>query len=564
MLEENNCCIFPKASELSEIVNNIACPEENCNDIFHNPSNLTLHLQKRHGRTVESKTACRPKYAQFYCPEKGCKYCFNPDVSNVDKKFSNRYFTQFRYLKQHYIKVHMVKPFICDKCNKGFPTELHRTRHDEECGSKYTCSCGVEYSSMSALKTHAMRKDHVINTTNSMKTKERSRTAKSAETVIVRDDAEKQPNDFTNVITKSLEKGASVLILHGVVNMNDLANTNLFQLVKLNSDSPTVETASQTENATSLKRKKSASPAKSMEKNVKKRMSQQTQTGEKIPKKSSETQTNNQFLKEAKIKTSAKKRKNSLKTQTIVKPEPTDSPVNQLCKKPCTDTLNNLNLNYHANSLVPEITMKLEPTENMVNQVCEKPCTETSKNLDAYPTSHNIKTEIGDSKIPERPLLDEESISSESDTFKKHDICLPQLWLSNENSKEMDSKDSSSLLERKSDDRSLGLYQDSNSCDRNYTSLCHIETQTDNRLNNFLDDYLTNCETQTNDILDQDTRWTQTCDDTFLPELVDFTNNETQTAWSFLNNSPLGSSISLVHSETQTPPHVQEFNISQL
>ncbi|XP_039284052.1 zinc finger protein SHOOT GRAVITROPISM 5 isoform X2 [Nilaparvata lugens] len=553
MLEESKCCIFPKASELSEILNNLECPEKNCNDIFHNPSNLTLHLQKRHGRTVES--ACRPKYGQFYCPEKSCKYYFNPEVSNVNKNFSNRFFTQFRYLKQHYIKVHMVKPFICLKCNKGFPTELHKTRHDEECGSKYTCSCGVVYNSISALKTHAMRKGHAINTTHSIKTKYMCQSTKSSETltVIANNDSDKQTIDVTT-LTKSLPKGASVLILHGLVNVNDLTNTNLFHLVKLNSQ--TVETSSQTESArpTSLKRKKSASPVKSTEKSVKKRMSQQTQTGEKNPKISSQTQTMNQFLKESKIKNSAKKRKKSMKTQTIVKPENVVSTVNQKCET-FTVTSGKLDLLYNdVTNHDEDKTVKLEANKKAIDQLREKPVTETSNN--------HVEAKMEDRKIEERPLLDEES--SESDNFKKHDICLPQLWLSNESSKEIDCKDISSLLERKTDDRSLCLYQDSNSSDRNYTSLCHIETQTDNRLNNLLDDYLTNCETQTNDILDQDTRWTQTCDDTFLPDLVDFTNNETQTAWSFLNNSPLSSSINLVHSETQTPPHVQEFNIGQL
>lgn len=94
--------IFPRASELTEILNHLECPEEKCSEVFQSTPNLNLHLLKTHGKEKMSlkTSAYGYKTAQFYCPENGCKY-FNQQLGDeANSKFSSRYFSQFKYLKQ--------------------------------------------------------------------------------------------------------------------------------------------------------------------------------------------------------------------------------------------------------------------------------------------------------------------------------------------------------------------------------------------------------------------------------------------------------------------------------
>lgn len=86
--------IYPKASELSEILNYNPCPE--CAEVFHNTPNLEMHLAKCHGR--ESRPTIPREVnvvRQFYCPAAGCKYS-----GDRNKEFGFKFFTQHKYLKQ--------------------------------------------------------------------------------------------------------------------------------------------------------------------------------------------------------------------------------------------------------------------------------------------------------------------------------------------------------------------------------------------------------------------------------------------------------------------------------
>lgn len=57
----------------------------------------------------------------------------------------------------------MEKKFVCEQCGKGFVTAHQRKRHHlDECGLKFVCSCSAEYSTVSALLTHAARKNHTF------------------------------------------------------------------------------------------------------------------------------------------------------------------------------------------------------------------------------------------------------------------------------------------------------------------------------------------------------------------------------------------------------------------
>lgn len=90
--------VFPKASELSEILNYNPCPEYGCSEVFHNTPNLEMHLRKFHGKDDERTQMSKRKNVirQYYCPEIGCKYMYNPNLHMQD----NRFFTQHKYLKQ--------------------------------------------------------------------------------------------------------------------------------------------------------------------------------------------------------------------------------------------------------------------------------------------------------------------------------------------------------------------------------------------------------------------------------------------------------------------------------
>lgn len=85
--------IYPKASELSEILNYNPCPE--CAEVFHNTPNLEMHLVKCHGRETSRITTPHNVIKQFYCPEAGCKYS-----GCMMKEFGSKFFTQHKYLKQ--------------------------------------------------------------------------------------------------------------------------------------------------------------------------------------------------------------------------------------------------------------------------------------------------------------------------------------------------------------------------------------------------------------------------------------------------------------------------------
>ncbi|GLV44865.1 hypothetical protein CBL_14563 [Carabus blaptoides fortunei] len=73
------------------------------------------------------------------------------------------FFKNLNSLKQHYLKVHAEKIYICATCNKRFSTSAVQKKHTEFCGVKFTClDCTNYYSSYEALTTHKRRKKHKI------------------------------------------------------------------------------------------------------------------------------------------------------------------------------------------------------------------------------------------------------------------------------------------------------------------------------------------------------------------------------------------------------------------
>ncbi|XP_077302840.1 ASCIZ zinc finger protein [Arctopsyche grandis] len=140
--------ICPTESELSQIVTENLCSEPGCGSAFKKLSNLQMHLVKHHKiGQFEPKT----KSARYFCPRDDCVY-------NIS--FSNgKSFNEKRLLKQHFMKVHALKNYSCDKC--GLKTSLASTykRHIQNCGVKFSCgACGWEYNSNESLLVHLMRK----------------------------------------------------------------------------------------------------------------------------------------------------------------------------------------------------------------------------------------------------------------------------------------------------------------------------------------------------------------------------------------------------------------------
>lgn len=147
----NNCVkIFPSKAELSVINNSIQCIEEKCQEIFTSYSNLNLHLYKTHNR--KDAIQFDSKIKQFHCPEIQCIY------------HQAEWFKSKKLLKQHYLKVHSPKTYICGECQEGFPTEAYKKMHMDYCGIKFKCcECSMNYPKYESLLTHSRRKGHKIN-----------------------------------------------------------------------------------------------------------------------------------------------------------------------------------------------------------------------------------------------------------------------------------------------------------------------------------------------------------------------------------------------------------------
>uniref|UniRef100_A0A1Q3F159 C2H2-type domain-containing protein n=1 Tax=Culex tarsalis TaxID=7177 RepID=A0A1Q3F159_CULTA len=136
------------------------CGVEDCGQQFHNASHLQLHQLRRHGLERPSVVASddanrKAETVVYHCPEFSC--CYNERASG------DKFFGTFRSLKQHFLKVHAEKNFVCSYCNdqKSFATEALLRAHEENCGETFCCEvCKLSYGTREALLTHAKRKNH--------------------------------------------------------------------------------------------------------------------------------------------------------------------------------------------------------------------------------------------------------------------------------------------------------------------------------------------------------------------------------------------------------------------
>lgn len=142
--------IYPKPQKLETITTTLRCPEKGCASIFSSRSNLNFHLAKTHKKLSFNKLSAN-FIKQFYCPDSKCVYN------------NNLFFKSLKLLKQHYLKVHAQKKFICEKCQKGFPTASTQKSHLQYCGVMFNCKdCSATYPCYETLKTHCRRKKHSV------------------------------------------------------------------------------------------------------------------------------------------------------------------------------------------------------------------------------------------------------------------------------------------------------------------------------------------------------------------------------------------------------------------
>ncbi|XP_053556588.1 ATM interactor [Bombina bombina] len=148
--------VKPSVSELCrEVRSNILCTVKGCGKVLPNPPALNMHLVKSHrvqdGITDPTlRKHLKSSQKLYCCPIEGCP------------RGTNRPFSQFSLVKQHFMKMHAEKKHKCDKCGNSYGTEWDLKRHVGYCGKTFECTCGCPYASRTALLSHSYRTGHEI------------------------------------------------------------------------------------------------------------------------------------------------------------------------------------------------------------------------------------------------------------------------------------------------------------------------------------------------------------------------------------------------------------------
>ncbi|XP_008210594.1 protein indeterminate-domain 16 isoform X2 [Nasonia vitripennis] len=269
--------LCPSIDELSTIVNEVKCEE--CKLIFRNEPQFRMHDFKVHKRKNLGKT-CKKNFL-YHCPIKDCIYAPN----------KKKHFTLYKYLKQHFLKVHAEKKFTCTRCTKSFSTNAAREAHVRICGTNFTCECLKIFNSYEALLTHAKRNSHKIDQ------KYRSNKGSSK---------------------KKYKQNSSAIICTTFIKNEGIEITNAQKPVVYILPKPTSEAAVQTEEI-KIKRK-SNSPKNKILKN---QVCRQTQTSETVKerqsKKSAETQTAKTVPRVIRVRQVGKRKKISIDKNSIIR-----------------------------------------------------------------------------------------------------------------------------------------------------------------------------------------------------------------------------------------------------
>lgn len=124
---------------------NFPCPY-NCKVAYTKKNDLLNHLIRAHEHNKDYGIEYH-----YHCWQHDCPY--NKQSSK------NKYFTERKYINQHYNKVHKRKIFHCDKCELDFSTTAEFNRHHSSCNMVFQCEdCNKEYSNHDRLLVHLMRR----------------------------------------------------------------------------------------------------------------------------------------------------------------------------------------------------------------------------------------------------------------------------------------------------------------------------------------------------------------------------------------------------------------------
>lgn len=447
------------SEELSNVNANIKCTEKNCFMTFKSSSNLNMHLTKHH-RIPNTKLSrgSRGEVIRYHCPELDCKYSLTSGMS----------FKRTSLLKQHYLKVHAVKSFVCEKCNKGFATHAIRNYHAQTCGMNFVCSCGVKYISREALLTHAKRKQHdVTNHTLS-------------------------PGKINSDGSKSLAEAFPIHFLAAVA-LSELSER---------SKPITREIGIQTEVdiVDCRQKRKSISPVRSLNQSAmkvlgKRKASTQTQTlAPKKLKTSTETQTIGDIIlrkamQNANIPVRANKRgsKKHSETQTLRKNQATKQNETQTSSLESSTEIKNY---------------KVEKSQDLQNELKNANLTEIELDIQFIES----QTLINDASLPDVWLNQKSTQTTPTENAS--------FFFANQFSTALDHLLTDDKFQSSETQTELAEYGSDNfldDCDTNFTLCSNIETQTE--LNESIEEML------------HSNMYTQTCDEL----LLDFVDIQTQT-----------------------------------
>ncbi|XP_060593309.1 uncharacterized protein LOC132747818 [Ruditapes philippinarum] len=159
METENIVNVVPTKQQLLTTKGRVSCTEDGCTKSFAHSGALRMHTVKSHGLIKTDNDKClfhKRKSAdktvfRFHCPVNLCMY----------GEGSKKYFNAYSLVKQHYLKVHAEREYLCKRCDSAFLTDRDLKQHQERCGVLYSCgTCPVKYTTKEALHTHCKRQTH--------------------------------------------------------------------------------------------------------------------------------------------------------------------------------------------------------------------------------------------------------------------------------------------------------------------------------------------------------------------------------------------------------------------
>ncbi|KAK6644487.1 hypothetical protein RUM43_000754 [Polyplax serrata] len=499
--------VYPTPEELSSVCSRVQCPQADCNALFQSTSNLNMHLIKHH--KIINNGLTKKKDMQYFCPIKSCPYF----------KDSSKYFTKLKYLKQHFLKVHALKKYICTKCDKKFSTEAFKVSHMKNCGKLFICTCGSTYTSSEAILTHCRRKGdgHLF-------------VAKSDKVVKNQCNNASQINEGNN---KKLERFIyPKLSCDMSFPIHYIAAIALSELSTPCNLSKLVDKGIQTDTSDFSLKKSCRSNVETQKGDKKWKSSQHTQTATRIKKlkKSAETQTNGDYLKQ-KVKTNFKclprKRKKSMETQTREHLKGNNNMILESLE------WNSKEQRRSADKICHEFLKTKDPDIlSGTEQTTENATLEKEKNSNNFLWDNNYFYQKDSSNGCRGSEVKNELLTLSRDL----NLCTKELNLNEYNHLPQKGTSTHYTSEQGPDSQIFDL-----------NKLCNIETQTE------IDAFLTECddetpftlcsstaETQTTNDLDSllySNMCTQTCEEVDELFNFNFVHIETQTTWPDLADS---------------------------